>query len=140
PPEPLVQLARAELPFTVSEQIKRMGPRTASPRSPLAAPSHVVQRKHLVRRARWARVVHYSNFDPALRQYGGFMKYVDVDGIGRVSRIGLGTWQFGSGEWGYGDSYASGTARDIVARALALGVTLFDTAEVYAMGKSERIL
>jgi aryl-alcohol dehydrogenase-like predicted oxidoreductase len=68
------------------------------------------------------------------------MKYLDVDGIGRVSRIGVGTWQFGSTEWGYGDSYASGVARDIVQRALALGVTLFDTAEIYGMGKSERIL
>jgi aryl-alcohol dehydrogenase-like predicted oxidoreductase len=68
------------------------------------------------------------------------MKYLDVDGVGRVSRIGLGTWQFGSREWGYGDSYASGVARDLVQRALALGVTLFDTAEVYAMGTSERIL
>ena len=48
----------------------------------------------------------------------------------------------GSGgvEWGYGDSYASGPAHDIVRRALALGVTLFDTAEVYGLGKSERIL
>jgi aryl-alcohol dehydrogenase-like predicted oxidoreductase len=68
------------------------------------------------------------------------MKYLDVDGVGRVSRIGLGTWQFGSSEWGYGDNYASGTARDIVQRALALGVTLFDTAEIYGLGKSERIL
>ncbi|MGO9158604.1 aldo/keto reductase [Mycobacterium sp.] len=68
------------------------------------------------------------------------MKYLDVDGIGKVSRIGLGTWQFGSREWGYGDRYASGTARDIVKRALALGITLFDTAEVYGLGKSERIL
>ena len=34
----------------------------------------------------------------------------------------------------------SGTARDIVKRALALGITLFDTAEVYGLGKSERIL
>ena len=68
------------------------------------------------------------------------MKYLDVDGIGKVSRIGLGTWQFGSWEWGYGDSYASGPARDIVHRALALGVTLFDTAEIYGLGKSERIL
>ncbi|BBX73050.1 aldo/keto reductase [Mycobacterium shinjukuense] len=68
------------------------------------------------------------------------MKYLDVDGIGKVSRIGLGTWQFGSREWGYGDRYASGAARDIVRRALALGVTLFDTAEVYGLGKSERIL
>ena len=68
------------------------------------------------------------------------MKYLDVDGVGRVSRIGLGTWQFGSREWGYGDSYASGPARDIVHRARALGVTLFDTAEAYGFGKSERIL
>lgn len=68
------------------------------------------------------------------------MKYIDVDGVGRVSRIGLGTWQFGSREWGYGDTYASGAARDIVSRALALGVTLFDTAEVYGFGRSERIL
>lgn len=68
------------------------------------------------------------------------MKYLEVDGVGRISRIGLGTWQFGSREWGYGDSYASGPAREIVQRSLALGVTLFDTAEVYGLGKSERIL
>lgn len=49
------------------------------------------------------------------------MKYVDVDGVGRVSRIGLGTWQFGSREWGYGDSYAAGAAGDIVRRARAWG-------------------
>jgi aryl-alcohol dehydrogenase-like predicted oxidoreductase len=68
------------------------------------------------------------------------MKYLEVDGMGKVSRIGVGTWQFGSREWGYGDAYAGGIARDIVQRALDLGVTLFDTAEVYGMGKSERIL
>jgi aryl-alcohol dehydrogenase-like predicted oxidoreductase len=68
------------------------------------------------------------------------MKYLDVDGVGKVSRIGLGTWQFGSREWGYGDSYASGPAHDIVHRARALGFTFFDTVEVYGLGKSERIL
>lgn len=68
------------------------------------------------------------------------MKYLDVEGVGRVSRIGLGTWQFGSSEWGYGDEYAQGAAREIVQRALALGVTFFDTAEVYGFGRSERIL
>ncbi|MDF2827961.1 MAG: hypothetical protein K0R01_1244, partial [Mycobacterium sp.] len=36
------------------------------------------------------------------------MKYLEFDGVGRVSRIGLGTWQFGSREWGYGDQYATG--------------------------------
>jgi aryl-alcohol dehydrogenase-like predicted oxidoreductase len=58
----------------------------------------------------------------------------------RISRIGLGTWQFGSREWGYGSSYAGQEARAIVRRALELGVTLFDTAEVYGLGRSERIL
>ena len=68
------------------------------------------------------------------------MEYFDVAGVGRVSRVGLGTWQFGSREWGYGADYASGAARDIVARARQLGVTLFDTAEIYGFGRSERIL
>lgn len=68
------------------------------------------------------------------------MKFLEVDGLGQVSRIGLGTWQFGSREWGYGDNYASGAANDIVRRARQLGVTLFDTAEIYGFGKSERIL
>jgi aryl-alcohol dehydrogenase-like predicted oxidoreductase len=68
------------------------------------------------------------------------MRYLDVDGLGRVSRIGLGTWQFGSREWGYGEAYASSTAGGIVRRARELGVTLFDTAEIYGFGRSERIL
>jgi aryl-alcohol dehydrogenase-like predicted oxidoreductase len=67
------------------------------------------------------------------------MRYVDVDGA-RLSAIGLGTWQFGSGEWGYGASYASTTAGEIVRRALDLGITLLDTAEIYGFGRSERIL
>ncbi len=68
------------------------------------------------------------------------MRFLEVDGLGQVSRIGLGTWQFGSREWGYGSDYAGGGAGAIVKRALELGVTLFDTAEVYGFGKSERIL
>src|SRR3712207_4762492 len=68
------------------------------------------------------------------------MRHLDVDGLGRVSRIGLGTWQFGSREWGYGEGYAAGEGKDIVRRARDLGVTLFDTAEIYGFGRSERIL
>ena len=68
------------------------------------------------------------------------MEFLEVPGLGQVSRVGLGTWQFGSREWGYGERYASGAALDIVARARELGVTLFDTAEVYGFGRSERIL
>jgi aryl-alcohol dehydrogenase-like predicted oxidoreductase len=67
------------------------------------------------------------------------MRYVDVGGV-QASAIGLGTWQFGSREWGYGDDYASRVAPAIVRRALELGVTVIDTAEAYAFGRSERIV
>ena len=68
------------------------------------------------------------------------MRYLGIDTAKKISKIGLGTWQFGSREWGYGDRYADEVARAIVRRALELGVTLFDTAEIYGFGRSERIL
>jgi aryl-alcohol dehydrogenase-like predicted oxidoreductase len=67
------------------------------------------------------------------------MRFVEVDGAG-VSAIGLGCWQFGSSDWGYGDDYARREAGAIVARALDLGVNLVDTAEAYGYGRSERIV
>jgi aryl-alcohol dehydrogenase-like predicted oxidoreductase len=67
------------------------------------------------------------------------MKYVEAAGA-RMSAIGLGTWQFGSTEWGYGSDYADRGAAAIVQRALDVGITLFDTAELYGFGRSERIL
>jgi aryl-alcohol dehydrogenase-like predicted oxidoreductase len=67
------------------------------------------------------------------------MKFVDVGGA-RMSVIGLGTWQFGSTEWGYGSDFARGEAGAIVQRALDLGVNLIDTAEIYGTGRSERIV
>jgi aryl-alcohol dehydrogenase-like predicted oxidoreductase len=67
------------------------------------------------------------------------MRYVEVGGL-RLSAIGLGTWQFGSREWRYGATYASDTAPAIVRRAIELGVTLIDTAEIYGFGRSERIV
>jgi aryl-alcohol dehydrogenase-like predicted oxidoreductase len=70
----------------------------------------------------------------------GYMRYLDFGTVTRISRIGLGTWQFGSREWGYGEPYAGQAAHAIVRRALELGITLFDTAEIYGFGRSERIL
>ena len=67
------------------------------------------------------------------------MRYVEAGGA-RVSVIGLGTWQFGSTEWGYGRAYAGGVAGDIVRRALDLGINLIDTAEIYGLGRSEKIV
>lgn len=68
------------------------------------------------------------------------MRRLDIATAKPYSVIGLGTWQFGSREWGYGSDYADGEAARIVARARELGVTVFDTAEVYGFGRSERIL
>ncbi len=68
------------------------------------------------------------------------MRYLDIDTVKKISKIGLGTWQFGSREWGYGPDYAGREAAAIVRRALELGVTLFDTAELYGFGRSERLL
>ena len=67
------------------------------------------------------------------------MRYIEVDGL-RVSRIGLGTWQFGSREWGYGEQYARETAPALLRRAIELGITMIDTAEMYGLAKSERII
>ncbi|RIV36040.1 aldo/keto reductase [Micromonospora radicis] len=67
------------------------------------------------------------------------MRHVQLDTAKPLSRIGLGTWQFGSREWGYGPDYER-LAGDIVRRAVELGVTVFDTAELYGFGRSERIL
>jgi len=67
------------------------------------------------------------------------MRYVEAAGL-RVSAIGLGCWQFGSNDWGYGNAYGETTAVELVHRALDLGVNLVDTAEVYAHGVSEAIV
>jgi len=67
------------------------------------------------------------------------MRYIEVNGA-RLSVIGLGTWQFGSKEWGYGHDYAEKEASAILERALDLGINLVDTAEIYGRGESERIV
>ena len=67
------------------------------------------------------------------------MRYIQAVGA-RLSVIGLGTWQFGSAEWGYGRDYNERVAGDIVRRALELGINLIDTAEIYGLGRSERIV
>ena len=42
------------------------------------------------------------------------MRFVEVNGV-RMSAIGLGTWQFGSKDWGYGSDYADVEAGRILA-------------------------
>lgn len=54
----------------------------------------------------------------------------------RVSRVAYGTWQLG-GDWGSFDEDAAIAA---VRHARELGVNLFDTAQAYGFGASERLL
>ncbi|MGI5525658.1 aldo/keto reductase [Micromonospora sp. CA-259024] len=67
------------------------------------------------------------------------MRFIALDTPKPLSKIGLGTWQFGSREWGYGPEFEQQAAQ-IVRRAVELGVTVFDSAEIYGFGRSERIL
>jgi len=65
------------------------------------------------------------------------LEYTSLGGTGlRISRIGLGTWQF-SEDWGV-TSYER--ARAIVEAAVDSGINLFDTALRYGGGLSERFL
>ncbi len=69
------------------------------------------------------------------------MEYVELGRSGlRVSIIGLGAWQFGSREWGWGREFSKEQALATVSRALDLGVNFIDTAEVYGGGLSEEIV
>lgn len=54
----------------------------------------------------------------------------------KISRIGLGTWQF-SETWGLVNYDA---AKNVIAKALEVGINFFDTAMVYGRGLSEEFL
>jgi aryl-alcohol dehydrogenase-like predicted oxidoreductase len=54
----------------------------------------------------------------------------------RVSRVAFGTWQLG-GDWGPTDDTAAIAA---IRQAVDEGITLFDTAQGYGFGASERLL
>jgi len=58
----------------------------------------------------------------------------------KVSAIGIGTWQWGSREWGWERDYGR---KDVLAAfqyALESGINFVDTAEVYGRGKSESLI
>ncbi len=53
----------------------------------------------------------------------------------KLSALGLGCWEFGGGDyWGESDQH---NVIRIVRRSVDLGITYFDTAEVYNEGRSE---
>jgi aryl-alcohol dehydrogenase-like predicted oxidoreductase len=59
------------------------------------------------------------------------------DGI----EMGIGTWAWGDRMfWGYGDQYKEKDVEEAFNDGIANGITFFDTAETYGLGKSELIL
>ena len=69
------------------------------------------------------------------------MEYRELGKSGiKISTVGLGTWQWGSREWGWGRSYGKQDVIDALQQAMALGINFVDTAEIYGQGKSEQIL
>ncbi len=58
-----------------------------------------------------------------------------------LAPLGVGVWPWGSRwYWGYGRTYGEDDVRGAFRASLAAGVTLFDTAELYGRGESERVL
>lgn len=58
----------------------------------------------------------------------------------KISAVGLGTWQWGSREWGWGRSYGRKEVLEAFQKALEVGINFIDTAEVYGRGKSEQLI
>ncbi len=61
----------------------------------------------------------------------------------QISPMGVGTWAWGDhvGVWGYGrGEYSDRDLREAFDVALGAGINLFDTAEVYGNGRSEKFL
>ncbi|MCS7058797.1 MAG: aldo/keto reductase [Meiothermus sp.] len=69
------------------------------------------------------------------------MEAIQIPGLPPVPPLGLGTWQWGDRLiWGYGGGYREEDVRLAYRAALKGGVRLFDSAEVYGFGLSERLL
>ncbi len=58
-----------------------------------------------------------------------------------ISPIGIGTWAWGDRfVWSYGKTHTDDDIRAAFDATLTKGINLFDTAEVYGLGRSERLL
>jgi len=69
------------------------------------------------------------------------LRYIELGRSGlRVSKIGVGTWQVGSSEWGWNKGYGVEEIIQAIEEAHSLGVNFIDTAEVYGGGVSEEIV
>ena len=69
------------------------------------------------------------------------MRYEELGNTSiKISKIGLGTWQFGTSYWGWGKELDEKKAIEIVRTSLELGINFIDTAELYGWGESEQIV
>lgn len=58
-----------------------------------------------------------------------------------IAPLGIGTWAWGDSLfWSYGQDYGQDQLEAAFQASLDAGITLFDTAEVYGLGESERLL
>ena len=58
-----------------------------------------------------------------------------------VAPLGVGAWAWGTSRlWGYGKEYDRNDVGEAFRASMAEGVTLFDTAEIYGSGASEKII
>ena len=63
-----------------------------------------------------------------------------TDGI-VVPALGIGTWAWGDNLfWSYGKDYSDDQLQEAFNTAIDAGITLFDTAEIYGFGQSERLI
>ncbi len=59
----------------------------------------------------------------------------------QVTPLGVGTWAWGDRLfWDYGKGYDQNQVKEAFQTSVEAGITLFDTAEVYGVGESERLL
>ncbi|MGV0025032.1 aldo/keto reductase [Phormidesmis priestleyi] len=58
-----------------------------------------------------------------------------------LAPLGIGTWQWGDSLfWSYGKDYSETDVQNAFKSAVEAGITFFDTAEIYGLGESEKLL
>lgn len=59
----------------------------------------------------------------------------------QLPSLGIGTWAWGDSLfWGYGSNYGEKEVQEAFDAAVEAGATFFDTAEVYGLGESEKLI
>lgn len=59
----------------------------------------------------------------------------------QISPLGVGAWAWGDRTtWGYGSNYNDADLREVFNISIAAGINFLDTAEIYGMGRSEKLI